>query len=219
MFYGVIHEGYILDSKDVKYQVDEFLKGEVKTLFITGQSGSGKSTVARKYKEELKIPCYELDDIGWNDKYATEEDLKKVGPELYAFFTGPGKKYRIQPGATEIDFYSVQACADFIKFIISKNARCIVEGIQIFMALDEKMLDINVFENSALLIKGTSGAKSVYRGTKRDLEIDKKQQLFADTPLKGKRLFTYVVEKIKYMLHDEKALKEMRNKYKNKKRS
>ena len=81
MFYGIVHEGYILSEKDVKYQVDEFVEGKVKTLFITGHSGSGKSTLAHKYEKELGITCYMLDDIGWNDGF-TDDQLKEYGKEL-----------------------------------------------------------------------------------------------------------------------------------------
>ena len=217
MFYGVIHEGVLLDSKDVKYHLDEFKSGKVKTLFITGNSGSGKSTLARKMKEEMNITLYELDDIGWNDKYS-DEQLKKEFPDMYGFLTGPGKQYRIVDGkingieVNSENFNQVNACADFIKYIASKKPRCIVEGIQIFLAISEKKIDIGLFENSALLIKGTSGAKSVYRGTKRDIEIDKK---YNEKNLNGGgKLFKYVVDKVKYMLSDEASLKELRKHYK-----
>lgn len=222
MFYGVIHEGYIFDSKDIKYQVEEFEQGKVKTLFVTGHSGSGKSTTGHMYEDKLGIVCYELDDIGWNSRF-TDEQLKEYGPEIYNWFNGPGKKYRIQPGTEKrskdtpknvVEWDAVEASADFVKYVLSKNARCIVEGIQIFMAIDEGRLKIEQFENSAMIIKGTSGAKSVYRSTKRDVESDKEEN--SDDPLKGKQLFKYVVSKIKYMLHDEGVLREMRKKYKKK---
>ena len=223
MFYGVVHEGYLLSEKDVNYQVEEFKQGKVRTLFVTGHSGSGKSTLAHKYEKELGINCYELDDIGWNQNF-TDENLKEYGPEIYNWFMGPGKKYRIEPG-TKIDATKdapknvvqwdlITASADFIKYILSKNTRCIVEGIEIFMALDEGKLKIEQFENSAMIIKGTSGIKSVYRSTKRDVEDDKKDN--PDDPLKGTQLFKYVVSKVKYMLHDEGVLREMRKKYKKK---
>ena len=77
MFYGIINEGYVFDNKDIEYQVEEFKQGKVKTLFITGHCGSGKSTLGHKYEKELGITCYELDDIGWNYKL-TDEQLKKI---------------------------------------------------------------------------------------------------------------------------------------------
>ena len=93
MFYGVIHEGYIFDSKDIKYQVEEFESGKIKTLFITGQSGSGKSTLGRKYAEELKIPIYGLDEVIDNYKY-TDEQLKEIGQDLYDYFQSDGSDFR-----------------------------------------------------------------------------------------------------------------------------
>ena len=223
MFYGVIHEGYVFDSKDIKYQVEEFEQGKVKTLFITGLVGSGKSTLGRKYKEQFKIPLYQLDDIGWNDKYS-DDQLKNEYPDMYNFLTGPGKKYRIIDGkinGVEVNsenFNDSEACGNFIKYILSKNPRCIVEGIQIFVAVADKQIDINSFEKSALFIKGTSGAKAVYRGTKRDIELDKEYPIYNNGPLKGKNLFKHVLTQIKFMLQDEKSLKELRNRYKNKNR-
>ena len=222
MFYGVIQEGYVFDNKDIEYQVEEFKQGKVKTLFITGHSGSGKSTLGHKYEKELGITCYELDDIGYNYIYS-DENLKEYGPELYDWFMGPGKKYRIEPKVDEngnniepsiIDINTVEAGTSFIKYILSKNARCIVEGISIFMALDEKRLPIEAFEKSALIIKGTSGIKSVYRSTKRDVEWNNAKT--PDDKVKGKEIFKYVISKVKYMLHDESILREMRKKYKKK---
>ena len=224
MFYGVINEGYIFDSKDIKYNVEEFEQCKVKTLFVTGHSGSGKSTEAHKYEKELGVTCYELDDIG-NNYIFSDENLKEYGQEFYDWFMGPGKKYRIEPEVDEngnntrtepnnVDFDLVEACTSFIKYILSKNARCIVEGISIFMALDEKRLPIEVFENSALIIKGTSGIKSVYRSTKRDADWNNSKT--PDDKVKGKEIFKYVISKVKYMLHDEGVLREMRKKYKKK---
>lgn len=222
MFYGVVHEGYIFDSKDIKYQVEEFEQGKVKTLFITGHSGSGKSTLGHKYEEELKIPCYELDDIGWNYKF-TDDQLKEYGKEIYDWLVkGPGKKYRLEKNPENekeskniVDWDLVQASSEFIKYILSKNARCIVEGIAIFQSLDEKLLTIEAFKKSAMIIMGTSAAKSTYRAMKRDYENDKKED--PKLKLKDAIPFHYLVSRVKYALQDEGSLKEMRKKYKKKK--
>ena len=40
-------EGYIKDTKDIYYNKDKFDSGEVNLCFITGLSGSGKSTMGR----------------------------------------------------------------------------------------------------------------------------------------------------------------------------
>ena len=226
-FYGnYFNEGYIFDSKTIKYQVEEFESGKVKNLFVTGMSGSGKSTLAHKYEKDLGINCYELDDIGFNDKF-TDDNLKEYGKEIYDWFKGPGKKYRMDPNRyleslnnpdikldyKEYDWDLNDACSDFIKYILSKNARCIVEGIEIFMCLDSKLLNIDQFKNSAMIVMGTSAAKSTYRALKRDYELDKKED--PSIKLKDAIPFDYLKNRIKYALQDEKALKELRNKIKN----
>ena len=222
---STVNEGYIFDSETVKYQVEEFESGKVKTLFVTGMSGSGKSTVGHKYEKDMNIPCYELDDIGFNGGY-TDDQLKEYGKEIYDWFKGPGKKYRMNVDRHkelmsnkdnnldyEYDWDLDEACSDFIKYILSKNARCIVEGVEIFMCLDSKLLNIDQFKNSAMIVMGTSAAKSTYRALKRDYELEKKDN--PDTKLKDYMPFDYLKNRIKYALQDEKALKELRNKIKN----
>ena len=224
-FYGnYFNEGYIFDSKTIKYQVEEFESGKVKNLFVTGMSGSGKSTLAHKYEKDLGINCYELDDIGFNGGF-TDDQLKEYGKEIYDWFKGPGKKYRMDPDRYkelmnnkdnnldyEYDWDLNDACGDFIKYILSKNARCIVEGIEIFMCLDSNQLNIEQFKNSAMIIMGTSATKSTYRSLKRDYENDKKED--PSIKLKDAIPFKYLCNRVNYMLHDEKSLKDLRNKVK-----
>jgi adenylate kinase family enzyme len=221
MFYGVINEGYIFDSKDIKYQVEEFEQGKVKALFVTGQSGSGKSTLAHKYEKELGINCYELDDINYNYKF-TDEQLKEYGKELCDFLTGPGKKYRItEEQAKRLDqenesmektlgWKADELCGAFIKYLLSKNTRCIVEGVNIFFALKSGYLKPEDFKNSAVIIKGTSMVKSMKRAWDRDFGKDTPE----DYKLKGaKETFEVFVARLKFALQSESALKKVRKQY------
>ena len=80
------------------------------------------------------------------------------------------------------------------------------------MCLDSKQLNIDQFENSAMIIMGTSAAKSTYRALKRDYENHKKKD--PDSKLKDYIPFDYLKKRINYALRDEKALKELRNKVK-----
>ena len=209
MFYGVIHEGYILSEKDVKYQVEEFESGKVKTLFITGQSGSGKSTLGRKYAEDLKVPIYGLDEVISNYKY-TDEQLKEIGQDLYDYFQSDGSDFRISK-RSEVRVPLVNS-KKFIEFILKRNSRCIVEGIHIFLLFSEDMLNIDKLKNSAILIKGTSGLKSAYRSVKRDYESDKKED--PNIKLKVCINFNYIKNKIQDMIKDEKNIKSLRKKVK-----
>jgi adenylate kinase family enzyme len=209
MFYGVIQEGYIFDNKDIRYNVEEFEQGKVKTLFITGHSGSGKSTLGHKYEKKLNITCYELDDVIFNYGFS-DDQLKEYGSEIYSFFTGPGKKYRIDEapkreknGNVIFPFDCLECIKDFIKFILSKNARCVVEGIYLYMLLYKKLLTADNFKNSAVIIKGVSASKSTYRALKRDYNEDKE---------KNKITFDYLKFRIIDMLKNENMIKDMRKK-------
>lgn len=212
---SIVREGYIFDSKNIEYQVDEFKQGKVKTLFVTGMSGSGKSTLAHKLEKELGINCYELDDIGTNYNFS-DDNLKEYGQEIYDWFNGPGKDFRIQPSekGKKHNWSYIYACSEFIKYILSKNARCIVEGIHIFLCLDNKLLKIEQFEHSAMIIMGTSAIKSTVRALSRDYKNDKKED--PNLKLKDAIPFKYLVSRIKEALQDEKTLKKLREKYKKK---
>ena len=208
MFYGIINEGYVFDNKDIRYNVEEFEQGKVKTLFITGHSGSGKSTLGRKYAEELKVPIYGLDEVIDNYKY-TDEQLKEIGQDLYDYFQSDGSDFRINK-KSEVKVPLVNS-KKFIEFILKRNSRCIVEGISIFIALHEGLLKIEQFKNSAMIIKGTSVTKSTVRALKRDYAHIKKE----DPNIKLNAIpFNYFVNRVKYALHNEDLLREMRKKYK-----
>ena len=209
MFYGVINEGYIFDSKDIKYQVEEFESGKIKTLFITGQSGSGKSTLGRKYAKELKVPIYGLDEVIGNYKY-TDEQLKEIGQDLYDYFQSDGSDFRISK-KSEVRVPLVNS-KKFIEFILKRNSRCIVEGIHIFLLFSEDMLNIDQLKNSAIIIKGTSGLKSTYRSVKRDYESDKKED--PNIKITDALNFNYLKSKIQDMIKDEKNIKSLRKKVK-----
>jgi adenylate kinase family enzyme len=215
MFYGIINEGYVFDNNDIEYNVEEFKQGKIKSLFITGHSGSGKSTLAHEYEKELGIKCYELDDIIYNFTLTNEQLKKYYGPELYEWIMGPGKQYRIDPDTTigEWKFNIIDASADFIKYILAKNVRCIVEGIWLYLALHKGILKIEEFKNSAMIIKGTSAAKSTVRALKRDYEYDKKYN--PGIKLNDSIPFNYLVKRVKCALQDENILKEMRKNIKN----
>jgi energy-coupling factor transporter ATP-binding protein EcfA2 len=215
MFYGVIQEGYVFDNKDIRYNVEEFEQGKVKTLFITGHSGSGKSTLGHKYSEDLKIPCYELDNVLLNHRYKNIEDMKKDGPDLYEFFTGEGARFRLEKnpkdpetGKKALPFSPLMCIKSFIEFILKKNARCVVEGCHIYVLLYENVINLDMLKNSAIIIKGTSGIKSVYRSVKRDYLKDKEED--PNIKITDALTFDYLKNKLNYMFKDEKVIKEIR---------
>lgn len=177
-------EGKYISSKDVYYNKDKFDNGEINLCFITGHSGSGKSTMANKMEND-GIEKYELDDVTSNHRF-TDSELKEYGNLISSFFSGPGKKYRVrsEEELTECikkldkknhgdekksdDEFWGGITRDFVKFSKSyakshTNKKFVVEGVWI---LDYcKPSD---FKDCALYIKGTSLLKSRWRAAKRD---------------------------------------------------
>ena len=56
------NEAYIKNIKDIYYNKDKFDSGKINLCFITGHSGSGKSTMANNMSGN-NIEAYELDDV------------------------------------------------------------------------------------------------------------------------------------------------------------
>jgi ribosomal protein S18 acetylase RimI-like enzyme len=92
-----LNEGYVINQKDILYNKDKFESGEINLCFVTGHSGSGKSTYTYKYAEDRNykgVDVFSLDDLQWSYKYS-DENLKEYGELAYKFFTGEGKRFRI----------------------------------------------------------------------------------------------------------------------------
>lgn len=171
-------ENYVISGKDIYYNKDKFDSGEINLCFITGLSGSGKSTMAHK-SEDVVTEVYELDDVveNWN---FTDSNLKDYGDLIYSFFNGIGKGFRYR---SKDDWwndktwdnkdpltngYEAMITKAFVKYAISysqshKDKRFIVEGIYIYSYIEPKQIDAY-----AVYIKGTSMLISKLRAAKRD---------------------------------------------------
>ena len=167
-------ESVIFNSKDIYYNKDKFDSGEINLCFITGFSGSGKSTMADEM-EKSGIEKYELDDIVFQFNFS-DENLKEYGGMISSFFNGPGKKYRAVKSIDDLktdkeaDDYQADICIDFIdyakKYASShKDKKFVVEGVEIFGAYIDK---IESLKDYAIYIKGTSLFNSYIRSAKRD---------------------------------------------------
>lgn len=81
----------------------------MKRILITGNAGSGKTTLARRVAERLDLPCSSLDTVVWRSGW------KKTPPEERAEMI----REMIRPGAWVIDGVSpeVQEAADTVVFL------------------------------------------------------------------------------------------------------
>lgn len=210
--YDSINEGYIKSDKDIYYNKYKFDSGEINLCFITGQSGSGKTTMAGKMTNDF----IQLDDLAQNDLFS-DENLKEYGNLIYSFFKGQGKKYRFPNGINREDYinkifgsyadFCNKVYPDFIKYSISyasshKNDKFIIEGIQIFGFSKPSDLD-----KYAVYIKGTSALLSWYRSIKRDVKESKGKNKLSS--------FKYKILDIPNYVSFEKLIQQWRDYYNN----
>ena len=173
-------EAYIFNKKDIYYNRDKFNNGETNLCFITGQSGSGKSTMGKHMQGRCEV--YDLDDVVWNKESFTMDNFKEYGELIYTFFNGKGKKYYLTAaelkGETPVQDgipkpknnwdYEHDLINDFVNYAISwakshKDIKYVLEGIWIYMYIEPSKL-----KDYAVYIKGTSMLTSIYRASKRD---------------------------------------------------
>ena len=212
-----MNESNIINQKDIYYNKDKFDSGEINLCFITGYSGSGKSTMARSM-QNTKLEYYELDDLNQNYKF-TDDNLKEYGDLIYSFFKGPGKKYRYHsyedmqnctnPLDDSGDEFDKCVNRDFVKYAMKyanshKNTKFAIEGIWLYFFFKPEEL-----KDYAVYIKGTSRILSAFRAAKRDSkDADSKTKRFLYS-IKGTISTLYN----KYSIEGEKLINKYRNYY------
>lgn len=174
-----INESKIISDKDIYYNKDKFDSGEINLCFITGHSGSGKSTMGRNMQSD-NIEHYEMDDIMTNFNFS-DSNLKEYGDLIYSYFKGPGKKFRYHSKdeymndksyANTDEYtngYEALNAKSFVNYAIKyakshKNIKYVLDGIWIYLFINPELL-----KDCAVYIKGTSAIKSAYRASKRDI--------------------------------------------------
>lgn len=186
----VLNEKVLRNTEDIYWNKDKFDSGEINLCFITGLSGSGKSTMGRDMQKD-GIEHYELDDVCTNWNFS-DDNLKEYGDLIYSFFKGPGKKYRYYSVDEFLedeewdgkdgkdDGYEPCVIRAFVKYAMSyakahKDTKFVLEGVWMFLFFEP-----SYFKDYAFYIKGTSMIISNIRGAKRDIgnQIDKDEHPF-----------------------------------------
>lgn len=166
-YINMMTESVFKDTDNIFHKENEYKNKKCNIVFVTGHSGSGKSTIGKKISDE----CYSLDDVLEQYRFS-DKNFKEYGDLIYSYFNTTGKKFRlsaeeIQNNTTEKTYE--QALLDsFIAYSIKyakkhKNRKYCIEGIQIYQWYEPEE-----FEEYPLLILGTSMMKSNHRAAKRD---------------------------------------------------
>lgn len=215
-FDNYFHEGYVMNEKDIYYNKDKFDSGEINLCFITGHSGSGKSTMGKSMKSD-DIDYCDLDTVVdlWY-MYLSHDNLSQYGPLIHSFFTGKGKKY-LHNSKEELtknpysdiskENFGTGIIQDFIKHAKSyakshTDKKFVIDGVWLYSCIKPNELD-----DYTVYIKGTSVTISRIRAAKRDSQN-------AGNKIDIMKSFIKNISNIsrwKYFIIDEKMIKSWRN--------
>ena len=173
----IAKESYLKDEDDLYYNKEKFDSGEINLCFITGYSGSGKSTMGRymsdfaeHYDVDMLIFQYDYAEIDFIDYGDGKWDLF----HQFLFKDRIGKKFRIPQGeingALGYKKYNNDIVFAFINFVTNfakrnKHRKIVLEGVWFYEYVSPEYL-----QDYAVYIKGTSGIKSCIRAAKRNMK-------------------------------------------------
>lgn len=171
---SVLNESILINEKDIYYNKDKFYSGEINLCFITGLSGSGKSTMGRDMQSH-GVENYELDDLWIVADRFTFDDLKKYGDLIYSYFTGEGKKFyktlkEVKDEQIPSSEYEDKMFPGFVHYAMKyakahNDRKFVLNGVWLY---NEKWFTPDEFKDYAFYIKGTSMIISHIRASKRD---------------------------------------------------
>ena len=213
----LIEERYLINDKDIYYNKDKFDSGEINLCFITGHSGSGKSTMGRNMQSD-NIEHYELDDLQCIKDHFTMQNLKEYGDLIYSYFNGQGKRFYVtyqdlKDNNTPGSEYEDILFKDFVHYAMKyakshKNKKYVIEGVWLYCN-DENgnpWFTPEEFKDYAFYIKGTSVIISRHRAALRDAREDSK-----GNKINTIKIYLNMIRKNwKWYLVDEKALNKFR---------
>lgn len=169
-----IYESILINEKDIYYNKDKFNSGEINLCFITGLSGSGKSTMGRDMQSH-GIEHYDMDDLQCIADHFTLSELKEYGDLIYSYFTGEGKKFyktlkELKDELIPESEYEDKLFPGFVHYAMKyakahKDKKFVLEGVWLFQ---KKWFTPDEFKDYAFYIKGTSMIISHIREAKRD---------------------------------------------------
>lgn len=163
-------ENVIIDRDDLYINMDKFESGKCNVILVTGFSGSGKSTLGREMVSKYKCDDhFELDALEWwFDGMIDEDQLKEGMPPIYDWLIHNKKVMNLhRPTNAEIARMMDKLIPHVINWCRkNKNKKYVVDGIQLYESWTEN--DRCNYLEYPIVLKGTSGLKSMYRAMKRN---------------------------------------------------
>ena len=161
-----VNESIVMNKKDAEFNLSSWTPNGKNILFITGLSGSGKSTKAAKLAKEKDAVNIELDLVEHNeilfDDSVTQDEGNQILKEFFnKKFGGPKKLESKTMKVADIMYDAIKYCMNYA----SKNKRklFIAEGIQL---MDLEMVD--ELKGYPVIVVNTSILKSISQAKKRE---------------------------------------------------
>lgn len=137
----------------VRYNIDNFKNKKTNICFITGLSGCGKTTLAKKLVKNHGYVHIDLDDFEQCSVFPTLEDVKKDAGEIfYLYFLNHKDIYK---NLKDGNFHGERLCFEIKKFLYfvieyckNHNEKYILEGVQIYSFLKPE----NICKHSYIII-------------------------------------------------------------------
>jgi len=168
---------FFINSKNICFNLDKIDILSNNVIFVTGLSGSGKTTFARKISKEYKATLFELDNLGgFFGEYKESEELIHSLTDKFLNINYELKEIIRQEKYVDLKIknfdkyrYWTNKYIEFLLEYAKKQERIFVfEGTQIFKCISAEKISSN-----PLIIIGTSSFISLLRRIKRHYKIDK----------------------------------------------
>lgn len=174
------------ESNDIYHNVEDWESGKSNVLWVTGLSGSGKSTISKEISAKYNdVEYVELDLIQagkirqWDDNDNRLNGLLKDFVNYKGGFDNIFPLYTQKARKGELNFGDMmdKSCADqfneLFEYIITytkknSNRRFVIEGVQIAMCTSNKM--INKISKYPVIIKMNGPLKTEFRREKRSIK-------------------------------------------------
>lgn len=158
-----------ISENDIYVNFDKFTKGKSNLLFVTGVSGSGKSTIAKKLAKKYRATYVELDVLQFmgHRRPFTQEDLHNRGADIvWEYINDRNLSTNFMVGhKNEIDYVAEQT-RDFIRWVENRSGKYVIEGIQVAWLIPSEPK----WYNYPCVFKGTSMMSSWMRRIVREFK-------------------------------------------------
>ena len=213
---GLINEGYIFSKDNLFINFDKFKDGKTNICFVTGLSGSGKSTEAEKIAKEYNAEWIEL-DIFEHCKSFSDSELKQAGQVFYDYLSNHkdiwNKLKNNELHGNDLN----NEITKFVKYCIRwclkhKENKWIIEGVQIFSFVDPKEI-----KSYPIVFIRASMLKSILQRWKRN--GDGKIKLWKELKNEFPQLLSWYIDNEKAFKAFQKAVLNESSEFKSNSRS